>query len=91
MAHCSNANIYTTAIRSMIVTPTRVTTGYCLLQNRIQSRNMTRNITLKIQLKFCGTSGSQALMHLSACVLDTLSVLLVSLIPTTLPGYKASY
>ena len=26
--------------------------------------NMTRNITLKIQLKFCGTSGSQALMHL---------------------------
>jgi len=26
---------------------------------------MTRNITLKIQLTFCGTSGSQALMHLS--------------------------
>ena len=25
---------------------------------------MTRNITLKIQLKFCGTSWSQALMHL---------------------------
>ena len=25
---------------------------------------MTRNITLKIQLKFCGISGSQALMHL---------------------------
>ena len=25
---------------------------------------MTRTITLKIQLKFCGTSGSQALMHL---------------------------
>ena len=26
---------------------------------------MTKSITLKIQLKFCGTSGSQALMHLS--------------------------
>ena len=26
---------------------------------------MTRNITLKIQLKFCGISGSQVLMHLS--------------------------
>jgi len=25
---------------------------------------MTRNITLKIQPKFCGTSWSQALMHL---------------------------
>ena len=26
---------------------------------------MTKNITPKTQLKFCGTSGSQALMHLS--------------------------
>ena len=26
--------------------------------------NMTKNITLKIQIKFCGTSGSQAVMHL---------------------------
>ena len=26
--------------------------------------NMTRNITIKIRLKFCGTSWSQALMHL---------------------------
>ena len=29
--------IYTTAIRPMIVIPTRVPTGYCLVQNRIQS------------------------------------------------------
>ena len=32
---------------------------------------MTRNITLKIQLNFCGTSGSQALMHLSVVSLPT--------------------
>ena len=38
--------------------------------------NMTKNITLKIQLKSCGTSGSQALMHapevLSHCTLGML-------------------
>ena len=41
---------------------------------------MTRNITLKIQLNFCGTSGSQALMHLyitcCTCAMTTLQTTL---------------
>ena len=61
-----------------VVTPTNTAMPELSPYKNLKSKswnsfvNMTRNITLKLQLKFCGTSGSQALMHLSElkCFVD---------------------
>ena len=50
--------------------------------------NMTRNITLKIWLKFCCTSGSQALSTIEPYSL--LSIIVVLKLTTKLTGYKTN-